>query len=170
MDRQKALEMLRANSISRVLAVLSLVSAFLPWFVRETFSVHSPPGIVLYFVGPPEFFPLIYAVTDFFGGSGIPSMPSIAALVFIFGAVIAWWSPIGGALQVGSVYAIAISVARVDYLLYDGIVKAEYSLGLGFHIGFFIALGTVFSLCPSGRSALIRTIRTVCRRLGSRVA
>jgi hypothetical protein len=48
-------------------------------------------------------------------------------------------------------------------MLYDGIIEAEYSLGIGFHLGFIFALGTVFSLCPSGRSALIRTIRGVCK-------
>jgi hypothetical protein len=168
LDRQKALELLQANSISRVCAVLSFVSVFLPWFVRETFSVHPPPGIAMSVVAPPDAFPLICVVADFFGGSGIPSIPSVAALMFILGAVIAWWSPIGGLLQVGSVYAIAISVARVDYLLYNGVIEAEYSLGFGFHIGFFLALGTAFSLCPSGRSALIHTIRTTCRKLRSR--
>ncbi|HUS83601.1 MAG TPA: hypothetical protein VMX56_00530 [Anaerolineales bacterium] len=169
MDWRNALEPFQANSVSKSLAILSGVSVFFPWFVRETFSVHSPPGILLNVIVPPHSFSLIYAAADFFGGGGIPNIPSIAALTFVLGAIIAWWSPVGGLLQIGSVYAIAISIARVDYLLYNGTLEAEYSLGIGFHIGFIFALGTVFSLCPSSRSALIRTIRTVCRRLRSRV-
>lgn len=100
----------------------------------------------------------------------IPHPITIAALAFIAGTIVAWWSPIGGVLQVGSVYSIAIPVVQADYTLYYGAVTVEVGFSIVFYIGFVLALVTVFSLCPSGRSALVRAFGAVLRRARAKAA
>ena len=153
------------NSVSKSFAVLSGFSIILPWLVLKDWSVNAGPGELISVAAPYPFFSMMQMAAAYFGLFSIPSLVSVAALVFIAGTVVSWWSPIGGVLQLGSVYALVISLAQNDYLLLRGTVEAEYGLGIGFHIGFIFALGTVFSLCPSGRSALIKGFRTAFSRV-----
>lgn len=173
MNWRTAYEVVGPNVVSRTCAVVSIVSIFLPWLILRDWSISFPPNpsglIVDYFATrPPERYPLIEMAARHFVSVfyTIPPAISMAALVFIAGAIISWWSAVGGILQVGSVYAIAISLIRNDYLLISGgVLEAEYGFSIGFHIGFAAALVTVFSLCPSGRSALIKGFRIARRRV-----
>jgi hypothetical protein len=134
--------------------------------------VHSPPGYLINIIAPPEFYSVLSMAASYFdiGVYLIPHPITIAALAFIAGTIVAWWSPIGGVLQVGSVYSIAIPVVQADYTLYYGAVTVEVGFSIVFYIGFVLALVTVFSLCPSGRSALVRAFGAVLRRARAKAA
>ena len=173
MNWRAVYEFVAPNRISRICAIVSIASIMLPWLILRDWSVNAPPGIQIFVVGPAEHYPLLWMAASFFGlglHTVIPAI-SMAALAFIAGAIISWWSAVGGILQVGSVYAIAISLARNDYLLISGgMVEAEYGFNIGFHVGFAAALVTVFSLCPSSRSAIPKAFRRTFKKARPRLS
>lgn len=155
------------NSVSKAFAVLSGFSIILPWLVLKNWSVNASPGELISVAAPYPFFSMMQMAAAYFGFFSIPSLVSIASLVFIAGAVVSWWSPVGGILQAGSVYTLAISLVQNDYILLRGTIEAEYGFGIGFHVGFIFALVTVFSLCPSGRNVLMEALRAAFSQVKS---
>ncbi|UCE91296.1 MAG: hypothetical protein JSV90_07755 [Methanobacteriota archaeon] len=165
------------NAVSRICALISAFAIIAPpWLILEAFTTHTRWGILTLIPAPSPSYSLAMVMGawafDFgpYSNAILPAV-SIAALFFIVGAVISWWSPIGGVLQVGAVCALALSLAHSDFNLFRSeLVEAEYSLGIGFYIGLSAALVTVFSLCPSGRSALIKAFRRTLKKARPRLS
>ena len=164
-------EIVAPNMISKICALISAFAIIAPsWLILEACTIHARFGILTTYPSPFPSYSLAMVmgawVFDFgpYSNAILPAV-SIATLFFIVGAVISWLSPVGGVLQVGAACALAFSLAHNDFNLFRGeLVEAEYSLSIGFYIGLAAALVTVFSLCPSGRSALIKTLRRAFKK------
>lgn len=165
MNLRPVFEALAPNSVSRFCAVVSMSSIILPWLLLSDCVIHARLGIMTSYPSPFPSYSLAEVVGAWafdFGPYSDAVLPlvSVASILFVAGAVTSWWSPIGGAVQMVSTYTLAFSLAQNEYNLFHGeLIEAEYALGIGFHIGFVAALVTVFSLCPSGRAALMKAFR-----------
>lgn len=164
---------IRPNIICRVCALISVCTLALPWLVRQSVTRYSPyPDLVVPYVLPPEeYYSLLMVAADAALDLDIftfTSPLSLAALVFMVGVILAFFTPAAGLLQIGAVYAIAVFLVQNDFMLVDGpYLRAEYGVGIGFHIGFAASLVTIVSLSPSATEYILRPFRGLRSKMRS---
>ena len=156
----------RPNIVSRVCAIVAAFTLVLPWFVRQTYSFRNPnPLIEINFAVPYQYYILLELAGEVFvdaGGYHMPYVLTFAALVFVIGTLIAFFTPFGGVVQAGSISAMTIYLVLNDFMLIDSIiVKAEYHPGIGFYIASLAASVTILSLSPRATGMILKLFRTL---------
>ena len=165
MNWKHLLHAARPSVVSRVCAIVSAFTLILPWLVRQSYSFHNPNPLIEFTpTVPHQFYILLEMAGGVFVNTGgyVPHSIELAALVFVIGTLIAFFTPLGGMVQAGSISAMTIYLTLNGFILIEvTYLKAEYHPGIGFYIASLATFVTILSLSPRATNKILKPFRAL---------